>query len=60
MIARLINWYRDRFIRAAFAQLEAGSGRPRRSTKLTPQYEKRRVRELRHARAKFQGASDVS
>lgn len=49
--ARPYRWYRNRFIDKAFKQLEATS---RASTKLSPGYEKRRVRELRHARAKFE------
>ena len=51
MIARILNWYRNRHIRRGFAQLEQHT---RASTKLTPQYEHRRERELRIARERFE------
>lgn len=51
MIRHLIAWFNDRHIRGGFAQPEQHT---RASTKLTLGYEKRRARELRIARERFQ------
>jgi len=50
MIQSLRIWYRERFMRRRFAEIETQT---RASTKLTPAYERRRIRELRAAQAKF-------
>lgn len=54
MIARIITWFSNRHMRRGFAQLERTT---RASTHLTERYEKRRVREIRIARERFQNGT---
>ena len=54
MIARIISYIQDRHIRRGFKQLEHHT---RASTKYTPGYDKRRTRDLRIARERFQNGT---
>lgn len=54
MIRKLLSFIFDRHMRKGFHQLEQHT---RASTKLSPAYERRRLREIRKAQAMFGEAS---